>query len=167
MADGLQRGPHQVRDRSRLITFDGTLLAQVSSRATDPQVRWTEMSLYLTDGGSYVLEKVGRSVVVHAPGCTDHSPGIPRFQDAHPGDDPDVGYEYHSCVPEEYDFTTLLVEEDRFWALITEQPEQVVDALYRKQSDARFLPRISVTLLEQASKVDPHLAGAWQVERIS
>lgn len=167
MADTPVSGSYQVRDRSRLVAFDGALLATVSSRSGPEQPRWTEMSLYLTDGGSYVLEKVGRSVVTHVEGCDGPNGPIPRFQDAHPGDDPDDGYEYHDCVPDQYDFTTLLVEEDRFWAVIAEQPEQIVDALYRRHDDARFLPRISVELLQLASMHDVRIASTWRVERIS
>lgn len=158
--------PYQVRDRTRLLTFTGTMLGTVSSRQDSSQMRWTEMSLYRTDGGSYILEKVGRSVVTHIPGCIAIIGTIPRFQDAHPGDDPDEGYVYHDCVPDEYDFTQLLVEEDRFWAVIAQEPDKIVDALYRKQDDMRFLPRVAMKLLEQASIEDPALARSWRVEEI-
>ena len=39
----------------------------------------------------YVLEKVGASVVVHAPGCTDILNPLPRFQEMYPGADPADG----------------------------------------------------------------------------
>lgn len=158
---------YQVRDRSRLLSFTGTQLATVSSRQDPSQTRWTEMSLYVTDGGSYVLEKVGRSIVTHSPGCSAIIGSIPRFQDAHPGDDPDIGYAYHDCVPDEYDFTRLLAEEDRYWAVIAEDPRRIVEALYRRQDTMRYLPRVGIRLLEQASLADPLIADSWQVERIN
>jgi hypothetical protein len=146
--------------------LEGDRLASVSSRHSDDQTRWTEMTLYKTDKGSYVLEKVGRSVVTHVPGCSEILGNIPRFQDAHPGDDPDVGYAYHLCVPAEYDFTALLVEEDRYWAVISTEPGEIVEALYRKQGEARFMPRISITLIEEASIHDELLASSWNYTRI-
>ncbi len=158
---------HQVRDGPRLITFEGVLLSSVSSRREPDSPRWTELSLYKTIGDQYVLEKVGRSVVTHTPGCAEILGKIPRFQDAHPGDDPDEGYQYHDCVEDTYDFTKLLVEEDRYWASITNDPRKIVDALYRKQEGSRHLPRVSLNLLLDAEKEDPLISGAWRIERIS
>lgn len=157
---------HQVRDGSRLITFEGERLGYISSQR-DGHPRWTEMSIYRTDGGSYVLEKVGRSVVTHMPGCPGIIGKIPRFQQAHPGDDPDEGYEYHDCVPDEYDFTRLLVEEDRFWATIATEPSDIVDALYRRRGGIRHLPRIGLDLLDIVSAVEPRFEPAVRVEHIA
>jgi hypothetical protein len=157
---------YQVRDGPRLITFDGVLLGFVSSQRTG-NPRWTEMSIYKTTGGTYVLEKVGRSTVTHMPGCPDIVGKIPRFQEVHAGDDPDVGYQYHTCVPQEYDFTRLLAEEDRYWAMVAEEPARVTEALYRRREGERHLPRISLDLLEVVSRSDPSFGMDWRVERIS
>jgi hypothetical protein len=156
---------HQVRDGTRLLSFEGDVLATISSQRDDP--RWTEMTLYRTVSGVYILEKVGRSVVTHMPGCSEIRGTIPRFQAAHPGDDPDEGYTYHRCVPEEYDFTALLVEEDRYWAFQTREPEDIVEALYRKRAGSRHLPRIGIDLLEQVSQSYPAFGDAWRVEHVS
>lgn len=156
---------YQVRDGARLLSFEGELLGAVSSRRGDP--RWTEMSLYRTLKGQYVLEKVGRSVMTHVVGCPEILGDIPRFQEAHPGDDPDVGYIFHHCVPEEYDFTALLVEADRYWATVVDDPEKIVEALYRRRQGIRHLPRIGIDLLEQVSQNDPSFGDLWRVEHIS
>jgi hypothetical protein len=161
---------HKVRDGKRLITFDGDLLARVTSRRDGDASRWTEMSVYRTEAGTYVLEKVGRSVLMHVRECSDtdiNTSKLPRFQDVHPGDDPDFGYEFHSCVPEEYDFTKLLVEEDRYWSTIAEDPEKIVDALYRKKDGERHMPRTSLDLLEAAGEHDRALRDAYATERIA
>ena len=155
---------HQVRDGARLISFEGDLLATTSSRR-DESPRWTEMSVYRTEKGSYVLEKVGRSIVTHTPGCKEIIGTIPRFQEEHPGDDPD-DYVYHGCVPEEYDFTELLIEADRYWATIAEDPAKIVDALYRKRDGERHMPRISLDLLAAAGELDEDLRHAAEVEYI-
>lgn len=157
---------HQVRDGPRLITFEGELLGAVSSRRVGAS-RWTEMQIFKTIGEQYVLEKVGKSVVTHNPGCKEIIGKLPRFQEAHPGADPDEGFEYHECVPEQYDFTQLLVEEDRYWATITSNPDKIVDALYRKRDGARHLPRVSLELLLAAEAYDDALAASWRIERIS
>lgn len=157
---------HQVRDADRLITFEGRLLGHVSSKRTGVP-RWTEMSMYLTVGGLLVLEKVGRSTVCHYPGCTTTS-GLPRFQDAHPGADPDIGFTYHEeCVPEEYDFPSLLVESDRYWAKVTNSPEEIVTALERRRDGVVSLPRIGSDLLSQAMETYPDFGDFWRVTHIS
>lgn len=159
----------QVRDGNRLIQFDGELLASVSSR-NDGRDRWTEMRVYRTQGGSLILEKVGRSVRLHMPGCEDIINDLPLFQQAHPGEDPEFGYSWcNKCTPpvgEEYDFFSLLVEEDRYWATISTDPEVIIDALWRKREGYRRLPRISVQLLTELCKVDPAFES-WRTERIS
>lgn len=156
---------HLVRDGSRLLQFDGVLLGAVSSKR-ETSSRWSEINLYRTEGGSYVMEKVGRSIVTHVPGCSDIIGEIPRFQVEHPGDDPD-DYQYHDCVPEVYDFTRLLSEEDRYWGIIAQEPEEIVEALYRKRDGAKHLTRISLDLLEAVSKVDPAFRSEWRVEHIA
>lgn len=156
---------HRVQDGSRILTFEGRLLGAVSSKRSAP--RWSELRLYKTHGGSYVLEKVGRSVVLHIPGCKSVLGKIPRFEDEHPGDDPDDGYWYDDCVPDIYDITSLLVEKDRHWALIADDPAQIIDALYRRRDGARHLPRLSIELLEKVSREDREISGSYLVERIS
>lgn len=157
---------YQVRDGSRLITFDGDRLGFVSSERPDVP-RWTEMNVYLTEGDSYVLEKVGRSLVCHMPECNEIG-DLPRFQEQHPGDDPDNGYVFHEeCVPEEYDFTRLLIEENRYWATITKRPEEILEALERRRDGIRTLPRIGMELLEQVTERHPEFGDFWQTSRIA
>lgn len=156
----------QVRDGARLLTFDGLQLGRVSSeRSNSP--RWTELAIYQTVGGSYVLEKVGRSVVTHVPGCPEILGELPRFQEAHPGEDPD-DYHYHDCVPESYNFTQLLTEQARYWALVSKDAAEIVDALrIRRRSASEHMPRLSVDLLNAVSRIDAHFEDSWRVEHIA
>lgn len=160
----------QVRDGLRLLTFDGHLLASISSRESPDKDRWTQMAVYKTQGGSYVLEKVGRSVRLHIPGCPDVLQDLPLFQQEHPGEDPEVGYSWcEKCSPpigEEYDFPSLLVERDRYWATLSTDPEVIIDALWRKREGYRRLPRISVDLLNKLCLVDSAFE-LWRTEKIS
>lgn len=155
---------HRVQDGSRVLTFEGALLGSASSKRTAP--RWSELKLYKTTAGTYVLEKIGRSTVVHVPGCQSIIGSLPRFEEEYPGCDPD-DYWYDDCVPDVYDITSLLVERDRHWALIADDPVQVVDALYRRKDGARHLPRLSIELLDEVTRTDEQLANSYRVERIS
>jgi hypothetical protein len=154
---------YSVRDGTKLLTFDGLRLAHISSRRPHAP-RWTEMSLYRTQGGTYVYEKIGRSKVVHMPHCTKLAQPLPRFQELHPGEDPDQGYEYCGCVPAEYDFTQLLSEEDRFSTVLAESPADIVDSLYKRRGGTRELPQMAATLLDQAVANDPNLKASLETE---
>jgi hypothetical protein len=45
------------------LLFDGELLAEVSSRESEEQDRWTEIRIYRTTSGKYVTEEIGRTTV--------------------------------------------------------------------------------------------------------
>lgn len=156
---------YEVRDRGRVLTFNGLVLAEATSRKDDSP-RWTELRLYQTVGGGYVLEKVGRSVVTHMPGCSAARGLLPRFQAAYPGDDPEVGFEYCDCVPDEYDFTKLLVEASRFWALHTTSAAEVIDSLRLRMRgvDNPRIPWVAKSLLDSAALIDAEFGKLWTVQ---
>lgn len=153
---------YEVRDGARILSFSGIVLAAASSQRKSAP-RWTELVLYQTVSNAYVLEKIGRSTVTHMPGCPEIIGTLPRFQTEHPGDDPDT-YDYHECVPEVYDFTKLLVEQNRYWALVSDDPEEVVEALkIKKRTGREHMPKLSAELLDLVSKVDERFRNtSWQ-----
>lgn len=159
----------RVRDgQTREIKFDGELLGEVSSRRSRAP-RWTELRLFRTDSGIYVLEKVGASVVVHAPNCPNIIGSLPRFQEEHPGADPADGSWWicERCGDMAVqNITTMLVETSRHWATIADNAAQVVDALYRRKDGARSMPRISLDLLDEAGKADPAILDAFSSESV-
>lgn len=158
---------YEVQDGSRVLTFTGELLGSVTSyRPASP--RWSEYKLYKTDGGTYVLSKVGKSIVVHMPGCSRIVEALNRFQSEHPDKDPEDGWWFceFCCPDQKYNLPALLVEADRHWVIVSENPDQIVDALYRRKSGARSLPRLSLDLLEQVARVDEGVTNAYRVERI-
>lgn len=157
---------HRVHDgATRTIEFDGELLGEVPETHRGP--RWTRLRVYRTDAGVYVLEKAGLSIVVHAPHCPDIMGTLPRFQEVHPGADPADGTWWicERCGDiAVHDITKLLVETNRYWATIAEDPAEIVDALYRRKNGARSMPRISLDLLDIAGKADPAILDAFRSE---
>lgn len=158
----------EVRDGARRITFEGQLIGSSSSRRHGSP-RWSEYKLYRTDSGTYVLEKVGRSIVVHMPACSDIVNPLNRFESDHPGEDPTNGWWFcENCTAHGYNITALLVENDRNWVTITEEPREVIEALYRRKGGARSLQRISISLLEQAARADEKISAAfYSVEHLN
>ena len=54
----------EVKDGSRTLQFKGRLLAESSSWRRG-STRWIEFALYRTENGSYVLSRIGVSLIFH------------------------------------------------------------------------------------------------------
>lgn len=162
-------GPAQrfdVRDNQRLVTFLGWLLADADSQPGGAP-RWTELALYRTVTGKYILEKIGRSDVFHAAACTRRSKGL-RYEtltDALDEDERtdvvDLTTVFVPCDQCRPDVTAapVFVERDISAVALYNDPQSLVDALYRKDSDnTRYLSRVSRELLDQAASRDSEIA---------
>ena len=60
---------HEVKDGSRTLQFNGRLLGESSSFRRG-STRWIEFKLYKTENGSYILSRIGVSIVFHSPTCS-------------------------------------------------------------------------------------------------
>lgn len=166
MMTGMQEGTEQrfdLRDGQRPITFVGWMVANADSQSgTNP--RWTELSLYRTITGRYVLEKIGRSDVFHSPGCKRKSGAFFESLDHALEADQDRAEDdaYVPCDICKPDFAQqpVYVERDISAVAVYAEPEQLVDALFRKDADnMRYLSRVSRELLDEAASRDEGIAG--------
>lgn len=55
-----------VQDRLREIEFSGRELGRATTEKDD-SLRWTEIVIYKTSGGKYIIERLGRSLIYHVP----------------------------------------------------------------------------------------------------
>ncbi len=163
-----------VKDGQRPLTFVGWKIAEADSQSGN-DARWTELGLYRTLTGKYVLEKVGRSDVFHSDNCKRKSKGVKfeTLEDAAEDTDEaledifvpcsqDRGNGPH-CNPS-YGESPVWVERDISAATVLETAEQVVDALFRRESNnTRFLSRVSRALLEDAAKNDEDIKRVMSV----
>jgi len=59
----------QITDRVRPVQFIGWLLGEASTQLPN-EPRWTEIKIYRTTSGTYVIQRLGQSLVYHRdPGC--------------------------------------------------------------------------------------------------
>jgi hypothetical protein len=155
---------HEVRDGSRTLQFDGTLLASSTSRRHD-SLRWIEFQLYKTKNGSYVLSRVGVSLVYHGAACQlvkrykliEASSNI-LSADSAPCEE---------CYPDDT-LPVIFPEKDRTWAQVSDEPEAVLEALYKYDNGggARYLTNVAQRLLEEASERDRGIESVYRVEMI-
>lgn len=153
----------EVKDSARTLQFNGRLLSESSSWRRG-STRWIEFELYKTENGSYILSRVGVSVVFHGAAC----PLVKRYgltevnateltEDAVPCDECNASQSAVMVFPEKY----------RYWAQVSEEPEAVLDALYKQDvSGARYLTHVAQRLLEDAAEVDAKIDEVYRVEVI-
>lgn len=154
---------YEVKDGARTLQFDGTLLAESSSWRRG-SIRWIEFKLYRTQSGSYVLSRVGVSLVFHGAGC----PLVKRYglQEA-----PFNSLELNAlpCDECEPDSSVGLIfpEKQRYWAQVSEDPSAVLEALYKYDNGgARYLTNVAQRLLDTASDLDSGIESVYRIEVI-
>jgi hypothetical protein len=153
----------EVKDGFRTLQFEGTLLGLSTSKRARAN-RWIEFKLYRTESGSFVLSRIGVSLVYHGAACLlvkrynlQESPVDSLENDATPCEE---------CNPDE---STGLIfpEKYRHWAQVSEKPEAVLDALYKfDDNGAKYLTSVAQRLMEEAAKLDSDIANVYNYEII-
>lgn len=154
----------EVRDGSRTLQFSGTLLGE-SSSYRGGAMRWIEFKLYKTENGSYILSRIGVSIVFHASTCSL----VKRYglTEAEPSALKKDAIACEECLPDKK-MPIVFPEQDRTWAQVSEDPGPVLDALYKYDPDngSRYLTNVAQRLLEQASDEDVQVDRVYRVEQI-
>lgn len=153
----------EVKDGSRTLQFKGRLLGESSSWRRG-STRWIEFALYRTENGSYILSRIGVSLVYHGAAC----PLVKRYalvegltenleKDALPCEECSPNRSLPIVFPEKY----------RYWAQVSEDPRPVLDALYKyDQGGARYLTNVAQRLLERAAINDERIDSLYRIEMI-
>jgi hypothetical protein len=162
---------YEVKDGSkRLLQFEGSHLAFASSYRPG-RSRWVEFTLYRTDGGQYVLSRVGMTKIFHLTDCSiatkNNTPVVPAIalpQDAVGCPDCRPVRELAHLIEDEGD---VCMETPRYWAQVSETPEAVVDAVYKyNDAGARYLTEVAQRLLDDASEVDEAVKRVYLTETV-
>jgi len=153
----------EVMDGSRKLQFDGTLLGSSTSWRRNSD-RWIEFKLYRTKSGSYVLSRVGVSLVYHGAAC----PLVKRYglHESLASALPQAAIPCAECKPS-VEAMMVFPEKYRYWAQVSDDPDAVLEALYKyDQGGARYLTNVAQRLLDEASAVDPSIEAIYRVEVI-
>jgi hypothetical protein len=154
---------YEVKDGARTLQFDGLLLGKSSSFRRG-STRWIEFELYRTESGSYVLSRVGVSLVYHGAACPlVKKYGLQEisFEEVENGSIP-----CEECYPTD-EADLVFPEKHRYWAQVSDEADAVLDALYKyDQSGARYLTNVAQRLLEEASIKDSNVESVYKIEVI-
>jgi hypothetical protein len=153
----------EVKDGARTLKFSGELLGKSSSWRRG-STRWIEFELYRTESGSYVLSRIGVSLVFHGAAC----PLVKRYglKEIQFAQIADGSIPCEECYPDE-SADLVFPEKHRYWAQVSEEPDAVLDALYKyDQGGARYLTNVAQRLLEDASELDSKIESIYRIELI-
>jgi hypothetical protein len=153
----------EVKDGHRTLQFNGKILGKSSSWRRG-STRWIEFELYRTENGSYILSRVGISLIYHGAAC----PLVKRYAlnevSAHELDENALPCE--ECSPSE-EASLVFPETHRYWAQVSEDADAVLEALYKyDQGGARYLTKVAERLLEESSRVDKGIEKIYKIEVI-
>jgi hypothetical protein len=153
----------EVKDGSRTLQFEGELLASSSSRRGD-SIRWIEFKLYKTEQGSYILSRIGASLIYHGATCRVVKKYGLKEADVSKLEEQSLACE--DCNPDE-SAQLVFPESYRYWAQVSDQSKAVLEALYKyDDSGARYLTYVARTLLEKASDVDLGVKSIYRIELV-
>jgi len=152
-----------VRDGSRTLQFEGALLGQSSSWRRG-STRWIEFKLFKTESGSYILSRIGVSLVYHGAACplvsTYNLQEIPFYEMN------TDGLPCERCNPDE-SAELIFPEKDRYWAQVSDNAGAVLEALYKyDEFGSRYLTSVAKRLMESAGKVDKNVFSTYKTETI-
>jgi hypothetical protein len=153
----------EVKDSSRTLQFNGKLLSQSSSWRKG-SVRWIEFALYKTENGSYVLSRIGVSLIYHGAACEK----VERYNliDEFTENLEDDAIPCEECSPNR-SLPIIFPEKYRYWAQVSDNPQPVLDALYKyNENGARYLTYVAQKLLDIAAKNDENIDLIYRVETI-
>jgi hypothetical protein len=154
---------HEVKDSSRTLQFNGKLLAESSSWRRG-STRWIEFELYKTENGSYILSRVGVSIIFHGAAC----PLVKRYGLSEVNAD-ELTEDALSCEECNASRSAVMVfpEKYRYWAQVSEDPNAVLEALYKYDAGgARYLTKVAERLLQDAAELDKGIESIYKVELI-
>lgn len=138
--------------------FDGELLATSDSQRPGVH-RWITFALYRSSGGSYVLSRVGHSLLFHRPDCEVVTRNRLEIGAAEPG-----GMACELCLPSLSE--PVCPERPRYWAAILKDAPAVLKALQRDNGETKYVTKVAARLIETAAVHDRTLAEAWTVQVI-
>jgi hypothetical protein len=152
-----------IKDGNRTLQFNGRVLAKSTSKRRD-SVRWIEFELYQTESGSYILSRVGVSVVFHGAACAL----VKRYnlQEALTSELDLNATPCEECDPDD-SVELVFPEKYRHWAQVTDKPEVVLESLYKYDDNGtKYLTSVAERLLQEAAKLDSDIANVYNYEII-
>jgi len=150
---------YRLPDKYDHVEFTGTLIGE-SSTETPESTRWTEIRIYRTTGGKYVIYRIGRSVLFHRHDGVCNTGVARQVKDLELDDE--IAVPCSKCRPGELDDledTDVVDEElDKHAVTVCDADDVYRQLLLKRRDDTTFMSQPARRALEMAVLADPHLA---------
>lgn len=133
--------------------FRGVRLAHATTESQDNH-RWLEIDIYRTQAGTYVVEKIGMSVVYHAEGARC---GSRAFNYVFKEDDRAELVPCPRCKPSARPGDIVRMEDEKHETFVSNTAEEMVVTL---------LPHVSLRALREAAQNDDSLRQTFFVREV-
>lgn len=157
---------YQLNDGSRHVIFKGIQIAYLSSERPGVS-RWTDMAMFKTVGGSYIVNRIGVSAIAHHIDChhitNKHLPSVfETHEDEIAIEDRDPCPVCKPNIPEllEHDPAALKIEKDRHWAAVASSAGAIIESLQTTKAGVKSLSSLATGLIEMAAIYDPDINAA-------
>jgi hypothetical protein len=151
-------GLRQVRNGTRTLRFRAAVIgAATSQRGSAP--RWSELVVYKLEDGTYLISKIGRSTVAHAPGCLRvNRRMVPWAKAIEGGEDLVPRVPCGDCRPEVDPIEPdALLETTRYRAILAPTAQHAVETLTESRA-VLLMPQIVREVLAQCAQSDADFA---------
>lgn len=153
-----------VRDGVRKRPFDGVCLAESSSKGPG-KPRWIDFALYKTDGGQYVVARIGDSIYYHDISCETVSRNNLSAVDGL--ELSGIYIPCEDCTPSRFAEDGVFPETPRYAAWVCPDAAAVVASLVRRDANKiEYLTNVARRLLSDAAEEDSDIAEAFSMDRI-
>lgn len=157
---------YQLNDGSRHVIFRGVQIAYLSSERPGVS-RWTDMAMFKTVGGSYIVNRIGVSAVAHHMDC--HHITNKHLPSAFETHEDEIAIEDRDpcpvCKPDipalmVQDPAALKIEKDRHWAAVASSAGAIIESLQTTKAGVKSLSSLATGLIEMAAIYDPDINAA-------
>lgn len=147
-------------DSGPTYSFYGRLLGHASTEREN-SVRWTEIFIYKTDGGNYIVSRLGVSLVYHTGDSECTSMGT-TIKGGRIREDAEPCERCNPAVPEDDHFdpeATFIAEKTMASSDVIEDATKVADSLstWDRNKQMRRLSSVASEALHRAAGTDPEL----------
>lgn len=164
---------YELPTQDRKVRFTGQHLSHASSRYPG-SLRWTEIDIYRTEGGHYILSRQGRSVVYHRLESDCVTKYAATVQVGQLVDEAvyDLAEPCPICQPNDLDDLAeddvIRLEQTNPAVFVSNDTHGLIESAKNRDRDGQvFMNRVTATALRLASEQDHAIAEAFMVEDVA
>lgn len=147
------------------LEFDGEQISAATTEESDSTLRWTEIHIFRTASGKYIIQKIGRTRVFHRGSATGACAKYGK-----PGKYRSLPNEYIACPvckPDLDDDDNIRIETNRYTAHISDTAKGAVESAHSQDDDqVTYLTRVAREALNIASITDSAIHDAFYVRQV-